>query len=89
MKQSLKNFVAGALVALALFVGYAGYSKYTQLALAAEQANATYQYLAAPIAQDDKGKVITRADVLATIAKRVADASNSPQGAAQPAPNTP
>lgn len=74
MKQSLKNFGAGALVALALILGYLGYAKYTALNLAAQQAGVVYQFLAEPIAKNDKGEAITRADALAAVAKRVTDA---------------
>ena len=85
MKQSLKNYAVGAVIALiTLVVGFGGYKGYVSY----QQTTAVYQFLAEPIARNDKGEVITRADVLATIAKRVTDAAN-PTGNAEPTGNVP
>ena len=72
----------GGVIALLLpFTGYTGYHLY----LSQQKANATYQYLATPIGTNDKGEAITRADVLAAIAQRVADAPDSAPKAPVPA----
>lgn len=70
MKQSLKIFFAGVLVTLVLLGSYKGYTHYTDLVQAAKAGAGAYNYLAEPIAKNDKGEAITRASVIDEIIKK-------------------
>lgn len=68
----------GFLIAVGLFAGFQGYQFFTAFALMRQQHAVMYNFLAEPIAKNDKGEAITRASVLEAVAKRVADASTVP-----------
>lgn len=70
MRQSVKLFFAGVLVTLVLLGGYKAYAQYIDLVAAAKAGAGAYNYLAEPIAKNDKGEAITRAAVIDELVKK-------------------
>lgn len=89
MKQSLKVFVAGVIFTLFLLGGYQGYATYTHLTAAAQQAEASYKYLAEPIGKNDKGEAVTRAMVIDAMIQKVGNAGTNPPVPVGGTPQTP